>query len=375
MTGVFCGIFALATILCNFIVLAVFGFNKNLMNGTAIYKISIAVGDFVVGAAIFPTFVSLMVTSLLQRRVLGELNNVTTYVPIQNESNLTQIFFPDVHDSIGGLITDRVSQTSLNAIGFLTTLSLCVSLYSLAAASVDRYVAVRHPLKYRKSASTVAARRVVIGIWIVATIFSSVPLFIENLRYRSIASIFVTSGGSAALILYALAFILPLLTMWVVSLATFCAFRTHNRKTSHMMSTSKEANKTTMLEMKLARTLGIMVGVFTLCLLPIAIVLILPFLISGISIFDPETLSEKATTSYTTAEAIVVILLTTNSLWNFFIYSARDVKFWNATKDLFSHLTSTVSHPGRASSSGLHIKSLDPKRTSRVFSTKPASSV
>jgi len=367
-----CCLLAVATTICNLIVLIVFGTNRNQINSSTVYKMSIALADFLVGIFVFPTFVVTMVTTLMERRVLGEQRNTTITIPANNRDELMNVSLGEIREPTGGLFCDRVSQSYLNAVGFFITLTFSVSLYGLAAASIDRFIAVYRPLKYHHYAPASRTRKVVVVTWILSILFSTLPFYVDSLRYRLITSIFVSSGGGGALLIYFFAFALPLLTMWIVSLATYCAFRMHNHKNAALKSADHK--KTCALEMRLARTLGIMVGVFTLCLLPVAIALTLPFFLPGVSNFDPENLNPQKSSAILILEVIVIIVLTTNSLWNFFIYNGRDKRFRESMKELVSKFKKPQPKR-RATTNFTHLKTTGSHRkTSNAITLIPSSS-
>ena len=345
VAGVVCGLLAIATTICNVLVLIVFGSNKNKTNATTVYKMSIAFADFLVGVIVFPTFISTMATVSMKKRTLGDARNVTAYVPSNSSNGLSVVSFGEIHEATGGLFCDRIPQSYLNAVGFFTTLSLTVSIYCLTAASVDRFTAVYRPMEYQQYAPASAARKAVIGIWIFALLFSTAPFYVNAIQYR-LMSIFVASGE--AQYVYLVAFVLPLLVMWGLSLATYCAVRVHNKQNAVLKTAAKDHKKTNHLEMRLARTLVIMVGVFTLCLFPVVLGLLIPEFLLGISVFDPKNLNPKKLSSFQTLEVVLIIVLTSNSLWNFFIYCGRDKRFREATKELLGRFKRPVPYHGIA---------------------------
>ena len=342
IVGVFCALLALATTVCNATVLAVFFTNKKPMNSQVVYKVSLAFADLLVGIFVFPTFISTLTQSLMGRHELGELYNISNAVNI--EGNTSQVLYKEIR-APSGLLNNRIPQSYYDVVGFFTTLSLTVSIYTLAAASIDRFMAVFKPMKHQLLGPASVARKSSLTIWIIGVIFSSLPLYVEDLGYRRITLILISSGGHAALILYLLAFVLPLLVMWTMTIATMCSFRSQNKLSKKLSSTKRTRNNSgkASVEMRLAVTLGIMVGVFTLCVLPAGVVIAATLFTPNISLFNPLSLNQELTNAFLSAEVAVTIILTTNSLWNFFIYSGRDTKFRKATRNRYISLLHTLN--------------------------------
>jgi len=333
------GLLAVATFVCNATILGVLLCNKKLQNGQAIYRLSLAFADILVGAIVFPTFISTLDRYFVDRHNLGEIRNVTGYVRINDTEPPIQSVTVEVRGT-SGLFRDRFSQTYLNAIGFFTILSLSVSVYTLVVAGIDRFVAINKPLRYNQRTAVLAARIAVVGIWVAGILFATFPLYVHDLRYGVVAAILISSAGRQVLILYSVIFFIPLIIMWVLTIVTFAITKTKSFEWA-TRTRDNEQDKIA-LEMKLFRTLGIMVGVFTLCLLPSAIVLLLGLALPEIYFTNPETLNEQTTSRYTSAEVVVVMLLTSNSLWNCFIYSARDPKFRNASKVMYGRIAEAL---------------------------------
>ena len=329
------GLLAVATFICNATIIGVLLLNKKLQNGQAIYRLSLAFADILVGAIVFPTFISTLNKYFIARHELGNFKNVTGFVITNDSSDPFETAVVEVRDP-SGLFHNRFPQIYLNSVGFFTVLSLSVSVYSLVAASVDRFVAVNRPLKYNQTKAIYAARVAVISIWIAGVLFATFPFYVDNLRYGVVAAILVSSAGTEVLILYSVAFFVPLVIMWALTIITFVVARFKASEWASQTSTNDQPQMD--IEMRLVRTLGIMVGVFTLCLLPAALVLLVALGLPDIYYNQPLLLNEQSASNYTSAEVIVVLLLTSNSLWNCFIYSVRDRKFRDASKNMYGNI-------------------------------------
>ena len=333
-------ILAVAACVCNATILCVLFSNTNLQNGQAIYRLSLAFADILVGAIVFPTFISSLQKYFIMPHELGKLKNITGYEIANSSSFSLNLTTVELRGS-SGLFRDRFTLEYLNAVGFFTVISLSVSIYTLVAASIDRFMAVFRPLKYNQTKAISAARIIVVTIWSCGLILALLPLDIHSLRYVLVSSILVSSGGKSALILYLVAFIIPLLLMWGFTIGTFYGAR----KASSEWATSQRSDgqqSQAAIEMRLVRTLGIMVGVFTLCLLPVALVVLVSLFLPQTLLADPLNLDPKATGKFISAEVVVVLLLASNSLWNCFIYSARDSNFRQASKSLYFHIVQAL---------------------------------
>ena len=90
------------------------------------------------------------------------------------------------------------------------------------------------------------------------------------------------------------------------------------QKTKKLFSIKKQ-KQNLMKEMKIFFTLGIMIGVFTVCFLPGAVLAMA--IISNIEINSSVVICSS-------------IMIASNSLWNFFIYSTREKVFRTTSKHL-----------------------------------------
>ena len=333
------GLLAVATFVCNATILGVLLRNKKLQNGQAIYRLSLAFADILVGAIVFPTFISTLDKYFVFRHELGEIQNVTGYVRINDTEPPVNSTVVQVRET-SGLFRDRFSPSYLNAIGFFTLLSLFISVYSLMAAGIDRFIAINKPLRYNQNTAVFGARITVVGIWIVGVLFATFPLYVSNLRYGVVAAILVSPAGREVVILYSVIFIIPLIVMWFLTIATFVLTK---MKSSEWTTQTREREESQMaMEIKLFRTLGVMVAVFSLCLIPSVLVLLIGLYLPDIYYNNPEVLDEQVASRYVSAEVIAVLLLTSNSLWNCFIYSARDPRFRNASKLMYIYIAQAL---------------------------------
>ena len=330
-----CTILAVVTSFSNATVLIVIFVNKKLRNGQGVYRLSLAFADLIVGLIVFPTFISSLYQTLHVRPEfeLGpEPQDLVT--------------MPDVNISIGEAHRPdfflSISRPYVDAVGFFTTLSILVSIYTLVAAAVDRLVAIKRGLHYRRPAAIAQAQKAVGAIWISATIFSLFPFFLSKLEYHLVYSILVGVVGENVIavviaVVIPVIFIVPLILMWVITSATFVMYKLYVKNRKDLNISEK---KDTAKQIHLLITLSIMVGVFTACVLPQLLFL---FVYSSTLAVDlPEQsilgVNNQSFINAASAEVVISMLVASNSLWNFFIYSARDKKFRKATKNLFKSL-------------------------------------
>ena len=291
-----CGILAVATTLSNITVLIVLLTNKKLINGQTIYRISLAMSDIFAGIIVFPTF------------IYTRFNSFTVFLK-------------------NGLIYVNInlSHTYVNVVGFFTMLNLLVSIFTLIAAAVDRFKTIYRPLTYNAKSTMTIARKTCIVLWVIGILLAIVPLGLMEkvFRYKVHNDAFVIPilyGKVRSISFFALIILLiPMLMMWIFTVLTFVVYKKHLNKRQKLFKTikQKEFNK----QIRLAFTLGIMVVVFTACLLPSAV------------IFAMIAMDCRKDRDHDVAVYMIVIA-TSNSLWNFFIYSARDKAFQNSLKKM-----------------------------------------
>ena len=286
---------AVATTISNVTVLAVFLTDKSLMDAQAVYRISLAVSDLFVGIIIFPTYI-LTNFIYLTEDVLLQMNRWKSY------------YF---------------------AVGFFMVLSFHISVLTLAAAAIDRFKAIYKPLKYDHIHSLNLAKKTCFGLWIISILLAISPFgFIdEHFVYEVIDGTFVfpvnRENPRLLLIYVGLIFISPVLTMWIFTILTIVFYKKHSKKRQRIMINKIQKLKTNK-QIRLLFTLSIMVGVFSVCVLPPAV------------IFLGKQSNLIGHTS--AANVCSAFFLTSNSLWNFFIYSFRDKRFRKTSKNLYKKL-------------------------------------
>ncbi|XP_039273677.2 uncharacterized protein LOC120347679 [Styela clava] len=294
-----------AIILANTTVLIVFLSSKsNQMNSQKIYKISIAVADLIVGVLVIPSMIETMRrTFLLPRKVDG------------------------VHKLHTKITSEAYSDTSIGLSGFFTSLSISVSIYSLMMASIDRLLVVYRPLSYDKFRAILTAKIAVAAVWICAILYSILPFIVKDLYLLPLASMIVVMHSEISLILYAVLLGVPLVILWSTNIAMIILFKKNKRKT--------QLNED---ESRLIKTLAIMVGVFTICVVPATVVIFCHLTMEDVWPGDPVTFDEKKFINIKSFVSVGTICLLSNSLWNFFIYNGRSKEFQSNFKSLCKRL-------------------------------------
>ena len=211
-------------------------------------------------------------------------------------------------------------------------LSLHVSIFTLVAAAIDRFKVIYRPLSYNVKSSISLGWKICVILWIILIILASLPLGIVGNTFQytiELSVLSVPSYFSNSLFVYYyfwLIFLISIVAMWILTVVTFVFYKKYSKKRQQIIST-KAQKQEIKKQIRFLFTLGIMVGVFSLCLLPLLIFLILGFVFR---IFSFEIFLIVLTCS--------MVFASSNSLWNFFIYNARDKAFRTTFKRLFKKL-------------------------------------
>ena len=318
---------ALAIVACNATILGVLSSKTQEVKN--IYRLSLAVADFIMGVFVIPISVGTMYQNLMQSPTFTELKNVTSYGLVNESSSLMQPVALNLKE-LDDRLPLKFSNSYASAVGFFTVLSLSVSVCSMVAASFDRFVAINRPLRYNKLKAISAGKIGIILVWFVGFVFAIFPVVIPDLSNIFVLSNLEAYGGKPMLVVYAIAFFLTVVLMWSSVIATCVVARPSLRNRNRQQQTDDE--------MRFFLTLGIMIAVFTLCVVPNGLILIVSAYLHYTDLKNPKNFDAVAAMQLTSAEASVAMLLYSNSLWNCFIYSFRETTFRNAAKLLYKRI-------------------------------------
>ena len=310
-----CGILAVVTVVVNLIVLNVLcSFKKMSRNSQILYKFSLAVADLLVGLVVFPTCISTLYFRLVAQREIVFDNS-------KNGSNEESAFF-----------NESISASYVSTIGFFTTLSLTVSVYTLALAGLDRLHAIRNPIHYDKAKAATRAKWLLTLVWFLAILIAILPLFTPGFYpYSLIKGLLAATKEKYALQEYLIGFFIPFLAVWMTVGAIYYSIKKQGKIGRQLSSHSNARAKK---EQKIYKTLIVMLSAFTLSVAPILLGLFVEadprIREERVDVYEP-----KLAASWSSFVLFAVLLLMCNSFWNFFIYSYRDEKFRKMAKDKY----------------------------------------
>ena len=204
-----------------------------------------------------------------------------------------------------------------NSIGVFTSASFTASIYLLTVSGIDRLRAFWKPLHYNQNVAKHFAILSSIICWILAIFVSVLPTFVGGLSYQIIVSSPALFSGKAAITLYLVIINLPLIAAWIISVLTYLI----NRKALDRNLSNSQNN--VKKQRKLNSILFLLVTAFSLCLLPAVMVLILLLFIPGIDPKFPQVYNSSYGSIVKSLQMTSAIILASNSLWNFLIYSFR----------------------------------------------------
>ena len=333
MVFVVCLILAVATTHGNATVIGVFSANKDLFCSQAIYRTCLAMSDLMVGIVIFPTFISTLYLILHSSPNFEIGANFSKFEREEECKNVSwkEIQVPEFPPSI--------PQPYYDVVGFFSSFSILVSINTLVGAAIDRFLAIYRPLKYHESVTISLARKLIVWILILAFVASILPVVVNEFRYALPYTLSIRSNSYVFELAYTNFYLICIVLMWIITVATFTVYRMHVNKRRKFFFSSQQSAETKK-QIHLLATLGIMAGVFTLCVLPGYVFQRVQTSLkpSNNVITNVVTIGEKTVIRFASVEVVISLFLTSNSLWNYFIYSARDKTFRKATRKLYLKL-------------------------------------
>ncbi|XP_035801501.2 trace amine-associated receptor 13c-like [Amphiprion ocellaris] len=210
------------------------GFKMQLHTPTNILLLSLAVSDFLVGIVLLPGDIYLQ----------------------------TQCWF--------------LGDVMCSLINYVIYIVLSASVGNMVLVSVDRYVAICHPLHYPTRVTVTKAKLYVFLCWFCSSFYVTI-VFKDLLNQPGITNscygeckivfskiVFVTDLV-LSFIAPVVAIILLYMRVFVVAVSQAHAMRSHTAAVTHQHSVTQSNRKS---ELKAARTLGVLVLVFLICLCP-----------------------------------------------------------------------------------------------------------
>ncbi|XP_018416544.1 PREDICTED: adenosine receptor A2b [Nanorana parkeri] len=207
------------------------------------------------------------------------------------------------------------------------------SIFSLLAVAIDRYLAIKIPLRYKSLVTGKRARAVIAVFWILSFVMGLTPLMGWNCMEGDCGSNETISGRNRTVsclfekvvtMTYMVYFnffgcvLLPLLIMLGIYIKIFMVARKQLRQIELKCVGADTSRTTLQKEVNAAKSLSIIVGLFAFCWLPIHI-------LNCITLFDPEFHKRKPEWVMNVA----IILSHANSVVNpiIYAYKIRDFRY------------------------------------------------
>ncbi len=233
---------------------------------------------------------------------------------------------------------------SIQLCRFWTWIDICcevASIITLTVISIDRYFKISRPFQYRSEMVTPKSLLVICIIWLISGIHATLGIFSYGDSLGVVA--FVGKGCINDNKIYmtvtaAVFFFLPLLVILAMYALLFHVAHTQQKRNRSgklgrtMSSRRKKPEKREFYqELKTARMLLLVVGVFTVCWAPM-------FVIFLIGTYRPDSMPTNRHVNQILGTIFVVILPSFNSLCNPVIYACFDREYSNAFKQLLQRL-------------------------------------
>uniref|UniRef100_H3A231 Adenosine A2b receptor n=2 Tax=Latimeria chalumnae TaxID=7897 RepID=H3A231_LATCH len=225
-------------------------------------------------------------------------------------------------------------QTDFHGCLFLACFILVLtqsSIFSLLAVAIDRYLAVKIPLRYKSLVTGKRARGIIAIFWILSFVIGLTPLlgwheqphFTNNTTTVACQFEEVVDMGYMVYFNFLGCVLLPLLIMLGIYIKIFMVARKQLRKIELNCVGSDNSRTTLQKEINAAKSLSIIVGLFALCWLPLHI-------LNCLTLFHPS-LEKKQW-----IKSLAIIMSHANSVVNPIIYAYKIKDFRNTFRKIIS---------------------------------------
>ncbi|XP_018101562.1 adenosine receptor A2b [Xenopus laevis] len=281
-------IIAVLSIAGNVLVCWAVAINSTLKNATNYFLVSLAVADIAVGLLAIPFAITISI----------------------------------------GLETDFHSCLFFACFVLVLTQS---SIFSLLAVAIDRYLAIKIPLRYKSLVTGKRARTIIAVFWILSFVIGLIPLMGWNrldenchepgTSYNCTVKCLFEKVVTMSYMVYFNFFgcvLLPLLIMLGIYIKIFMVARKQLRQIELKCVGSDSSRTTLQKEINAAKSLAIIVGLFAFCWLPIHI-------LNCITLFEPDFYKTKPEW----VMYMAIILSHANSVVNpiIYAYKIRDFRY------------------------------------------------
>lgn len=314
--------------------------NKKLHNVQGILRFNLALSDCLcstvfVGSAVLPHYM-LFSPSKFEKVDNPEQKVGEICFNASNSTGSLENIFP------ASLKIEPIDETYVNMFAFVCYSAAFSSMYLYLIASIDRLIAIKYPYKYKISASKSKAYKTCILLWIFSSLFTSIPVLHRKTHFWFSLSLFVFYKGELEVFFDLVYHFLPLFFCWVLNILILASIRSSKKKITKVLSTiqvgtkHKSSRRFDTRVVSAAKTLSIMVFVFTLSFLPFGLFQLAHHYVNDYRLVHGVHLGKKnAEESYSGLQYVLCVVMLYNNFWNFFIYQVRDPNFRSYTKSIF----------------------------------------